>query len=381
MNKSLYTLAAALFGLTSTLLAAAESPSDATVLKLTGIVKVQFPSKPGAVIVEVGDKIPQGATITTSGGAEVFIQPFPGTVAVVKENATVVVEKLSITTEGGVRIKQSALLNLKAGSLISIIDPAKRSINDYAVRTPAGVAAARGTSYAASVNVGGVAIAATADQVSFTAPDGTVFSIRAGMVTVTSPGGTAQAPVPLASIASTNPAVAALVVQSVTAFASALQSNLCGLSPESATTLAAQIAGVAAAAMPSQAAAFNAQIVGAMASSSAFSAANLANAVASVTAASASSAPQYASQIAGAAAAADPALAGVIGAAVIQAVPGSNGAVIQAVAGATGQSNATVTDEVQVASGQTPVNNQIQQAVRNVTQPVPIDTSVVSANH
>src|SRR5690606_18113253 len=43
------------------------------------------------------------------------------------------------------------LLDLKKGNIISTIDPSKKSINNYGVRTPKGVAAARGTVYGTSV--------------------------------------------------------------------------------------------------------------------------------------------------------------------------------------------------------------------------------------
>jgi hypothetical protein len=339
---------------------------------------MQLPGKPAAVVVKVGDKIPQGATITTGAGAEVFVQPFAGTVAVVKENSTVVVEKISLTVEDGAVKKQSGLLNLKAGNLISIIDPAKRAINDYSVRTPQGVAAARGTEIGLSVNGTAVTVISTSSTVSFTTADGVSYSVSAGMVSITPPGG---APVSLASIAATNPGVATLIGQSVTAFCDALRTNLCGLSSESATTMAAQIAGIVAKAMPGQAANFTAELVAAMKACPAYSSADLANAVASVVAAAAAAAPQYAAQIAGAAAAADPALAGTIAAAVIQAVPDSKDAVIQAVATATGQSVDAVTQEELAASGQAKTAvEQTQPSVRSVTEPTPIDTSEVSTS-
>ncbi len=376
MKKSLITLAvAALFGLTSTFLVAEEAPSTATIVKLTGSVKVQLPGAAAAVVVNVGDKIPQGSIITTGPGAEVFVQPFEGTVSVVKENATVVVEKLSLSTQDGVVKKQSALLNLKAGNLVSIIDPAKRAINDYSVRTPVGVAAARGTEFAISVDGAAVNIASTSSSVTFSTGTNT-YTITAGMVSINGAAG-----VPLASISSSNPGVARLIGQSVGAFATSLASNLQGLSADSATTLASQIAGVAAAAAPSQAATYNAQIVSAIASSSSFAGTNASNAIASVTAASASSAgSQYASAIAGQAAAAAPSQAGTIAASVAQAVPGSSDAVNQAVATATNQRLDTVAAAATAASGQT--TQAVAQTAATVTATVtPVDTSVVSGSH
>src|SRR5690606_25640113 len=94
-------------------------------------------------------------------------QPFDGTIATLRPNSSVIIEKLSLTTDEGAVKKQTALLDLKAGTVVSTIDPAKRAINDYGVRTPRGIASAKGTSFAVSIENDGFTVAATADTVSF----------------------------------------------------------------------------------------------------------------------------------------------------------------------------------------------------------------------
>jgi hypothetical protein len=388
MKKSLLTLvAAALFGLSGALLVAGESPSEATILKLTGSVQVQLPGQSVAVDLHVGDLVPQGATLITGPNSEVYVQPFSGTVSTVKENATVVVEKLSLTTDSGIVTKQNTLLNLKAGNLVSTIDPAKRAINNYGVRTPKGVAAARGTSYSVSVSADGFSIAATADMVTFTTSTGAVYSIQAGMISITPAGGSPQPPISLASAAATDPSVGAIVRDAVTTLSTVVQNNLGGLSADSTITLASQVAGVASAALPDQAAGFTSQIVTAVTAPTAVTSGgsnSSSNAVASVTSAAVTAAPQEASQIAGAAATAAPAQAGVIAAAATQAAPGSTEAVTQSVATATGQTTVFVTQAIQTSTPQaTQAVQQTTPAVQNVitpvvTTPTPVDTSVVS---
>jgi ElaB/YqjD/DUF883 family membrane-anchored ribosome-binding protein len=221
--------------------------------------------------------------------------------------------------------------------------------------------------------------------VTFTTADGTVYSIHAGMILIIPPGGTPQPPIPLASVASTDPAVAALLGEAVSTFATLIRYNLGGLSADSMTMLASQIVGVASAAMPDQAANFTAQIVGAMASSPAY-AGNpdaLADAVASVTAAAAAAAPQQAAQIAGAAAAADPALAGVIAEAVSLTVPASTDAVMQAVAQATNQSADAVRQAAEAASDQVRralhlTQPNVLKVIKPITAPTPLDANLVS---
>ena len=408
MKKSLYPfIAAVIFGLGCTLAAASEVSSEATVLKITGSVKAQMPGQSGAVELKVGDRIPQGAVVMTGAGAEAFIQPFSGAVSAVKENSTVQIEKLSLTTEGGALTKQTATLNLKSGNLVSTIDPAKRAINNYSVRTPKGVAASRGTSYSVSVSADGFSIAATADSVTFTTATGAIYTIQAGMISITPPGGSPQPPVSLASAMATNPEVGGIVSTAVSTLATVVQNNLGGLSAESTTNLASQVLAVASAANPAQAASYTSQVVTAVTSSTSVtgaSAGTTAAAGASVTNAAVTAAPQEAAQIAGAAATAAPQQSGVIAAAASQAAPGSSQDVVQSVATATGQSTASVQQGSNNAAAQ--VSQDVQQTNQNVTNvitpapapvappppetppppppttpPVTIDTSVVSPSH
>jgi hypothetical protein len=257
------------------LAAAGESAADATVLKVNGSVKATFPGQSESVVLKVGDHVPQGALITTGTSSQVFIQVFSGAVSTLGPSTTASLEKLSVAkADDGVITQQTAVVDLQSGNLISTIDPAKRSINNYAVRTPKGVAAARGTSYSVSVTANGVAIAATADSVTFTSPLGVTYTIQAGMISITPPGGTAQAPVPLASAAASDPAIAHLVNDAVAAITTIVENNLGGLSAESTSTLASQIVAVASAANPSQAATYTAEVTGAINSSNSVFAGN-----------------------------------------------------------------------------------------------------------
>ena len=190
---------------------AQDTKSEGTVLTVSGTVMVKLPDASAPVPATVGMKLPQDAEITTGSDGKVFVEVHEGMIATAEKNSTVVVEKLSVSANG----TRNATLNLKSGNLISTLDPAKRNINNYGVRTPKGVAAARGTSYSVAVSNGGFSIAATADAVTFTDAAGGVFSINAGMISITPPGGLPQPPVSLASAAVTNPEVAAVMQQAV----------------------------------------------------------------------------------------------------------------------------------------------------------------------
>ena len=60
----------------------------------------------------------------------------------------------------GYKVSEELHVNgLKQGKVLSTLDPARKAINRYGVRTPKGVAAARGTVYAVRVDVMGSSIA------------------------------------------------------------------------------------------------------------------------------------------------------------------------------------------------------------------------------
>lgn len=137
--------------LTASLVRAEEVARDAKIVTVQGNVIIGLPGESGGKPATVGALLPVGSTIHTTSGAEVTVKFFNSTVAVVQPDTDVTLEKLSVTTEGKDVTKENALLNLRVGSIISSLDPAKHDINNYGIRTPRGIAAARGTVYAVGV--------------------------------------------------------------------------------------------------------------------------------------------------------------------------------------------------------------------------------------
>ncbi|MFA6961854.1 MAG: FecR domain-containing protein [Opitutaceae bacterium] len=152
MKKLFYSLLTAAFvSVAAVCVQAAEVTSDAVVVNVSGSAKALLPGKPDAMAIKAGDKLPQGTVITTEDASEVTVQVFTGTSATIKGGTTVGLEKLSLSSDNGILTKQSAMLDLKVGSVLSKLDPKKKSVNDYSVRTPKGVAAARGTIFQVDV--------------------------------------------------------------------------------------------------------------------------------------------------------------------------------------------------------------------------------------
>jgi len=188
MKKPLYSLlVAALFSLGSLCAHGAEAAAQAIILKVQGTVQSVAEGQ-APVALKVGDKLPQGATIQTGADSLVAVQAFNGAVALITANSKVNLEKLSVTASGGVVTKQTALLNLKVGGIISYIDPANHDINDYAIRTPQGVAAARGTVFIVGVNSSGFAMLIVKDSaVTFTNSAGQSVTVHPGETVTVNP--------------------------------------------------------------------------------------------------------------------------------------------------------------------------------------------------
>ncbi len=147
MNKLIRTFSFTLLALVLGLCASAqaqgqEQTTEATVTRLEGSATFKV-GNGAAQAISVGTKIPQGAEVSTQANSRLTIQAHDGIVAVAGEKTTVQVEKLSVSADG----MRNAIIDLKSGQLASSLDPARKNQNNYSVRTPKGVAAARGTTY------------------------------------------------------------------------------------------------------------------------------------------------------------------------------------------------------------------------------------------
>ena len=261
-------------------------PTEATVIKLTGSATVTLPNGTTTPVVQ-GQKIPQGATITTGADGDVLLQAHATTAATIKANSTVSVDELSVSTSGGKVTEEKTTLNLKSGNLVSALDPSKKSVNNYQVRTVKGVAAARGTTFSVTINGAVYSITTTSGGVSFTSPSGATFTVGAGQTT----DGAGSAPTNIADMPE-GPAKAAAVAEMtnvLAAVAVAVTANVVPASelqtavtaavnaaPASATTIAQTVAAVAPAVTETVISAVNASNAPAETMSAAISAAQTA---------------------------------------------------------------------------------------------------------
>lgn len=130
------------------LLAQNPAPTNGKVTVSVGDVKV---TPPGGVAkaLAAGEIVAVGSTITTGAGARAVIVMTPRSAIRVGENSTVVIEEV---VEAATPPKVT--LDLKDGSLGALLKPGAGAEMDFKIKTPSGIAAARGTFYAVVVENG-----------------------------------------------------------------------------------------------------------------------------------------------------------------------------------------------------------------------------------
>lgn len=290
-------LIVALIGLAGGLLTPAFA-HNAKVVKLTGKVEIQLPGLTTPQLLTPDMPVPEGAVIKTSAGAQLLLETFSGAVAAIQADATVIVEKLVVTERGGAVVAQEAMLDLKKGSIVSTLDPAKRAINRYGVRTPKGVAAAHGTVYGVSVTISGTSVATLNGFVSMDLGNGVTVSIPVGTGTVNNSDTVAALSDAIAASGQDGLTVAQLLQETVQAVAANVAASSSAVSnSDTAVAVMAAVVNAAATAQPEQAASFTQTAVAAVSSSTSSTVGNN-TAVAAITEAAVRAAPAATAAIA-----------------------------------------------------------------------------------
>jgi len=125
------------------------APESGTVTVAVGEVNAIAAAGGNPTPVEKGDKVAVGSTIRTGADSRAVIVITPRSAIRVSENSEVIVE--TVDEEAS---PKRVMIDLKAGSLGALLKPNAAGELDFKVRTPSGVAAARGTFYAVVVEDG-----------------------------------------------------------------------------------------------------------------------------------------------------------------------------------------------------------------------------------
>jgi hypothetical protein len=171
--------------------------TDGKLSVVVGDVKVTPPGAGAAAPAKQGAVVKVGSTITTGNGARAVLVTTRQSAVRIAENSSVVVEELQDS-----EATPKVLLDLKNGSMGALIQPQAQTAMDFKIKTPSGVAAARGTFYSVAVEDGkgfvqvkeGKVAVTPKDAVQSAAPPSGTVTKAEGDVTMTPPGGGASAP-------------------------------------------------------------------------------------------------------------------------------------------------------------------------------------------
>jgi len=123
-------------------------PASGKVTVSVGDVKV-VPPGGAAKALAAGDVVAVGSTVTTGAGARAVIVMTPRSAIRVGENSTVLIEEVSAAAT-----PPKVTVDVKSGSLGALLKPGAGAEMDFKIKTPSGIAAARGTYYAVVVENG-----------------------------------------------------------------------------------------------------------------------------------------------------------------------------------------------------------------------------------
>ncbi len=133
----------------------AQNAANAALRSMTGDVQISSDGT-NFVPAEGAQSIPAGTTIRTGADSSAVVVPMQGAAVQVASNTTVTLESLFTGT------KRTAELQLRSGTVSALLDPTRATATDFRIRTPQGVAAARGTHYGVA-HVNGQTVIAVKD--------------------------------------------------------------------------------------------------------------------------------------------------------------------------------------------------------------------------
>lgn len=189
--KSNFWTAAASLLLGWTFPALLSQASDGKVSVAIGTVTLS-PAGGGAEMpLKVGDAVPVGSTVKTGPNSRAVVVTTRQSAVRIAEKSAVVIETLEDADAA-----PKVLLNITAGSLGALIQPQAQSAMDFKVKTPSGVAAARGTFFSVAVEDGKGFVQVKEGKVDVTPADSKKEEPQPGKVTIavgevaeTPPGG------------------------------------------------------------------------------------------------------------------------------------------------------------------------------------------------
>ncbi|MBL9202137.1 MAG: FecR domain-containing protein [Opitutaceae bacterium] len=238
--------------LASLLPAAALAQMTAKIVRITGNPQQATITAPGGTRSAAAVNLPiaEGSVIETGDRVDVYVETFPGAVATIRQNSRVKLAGLRLLSVGADAGKRSAELELERGKIISTLDSSKQAITKFGIRTPRGVAAARGTVYGVSAVANGTSAFVVDGNIVIDLGGGQTIAIPYGQAALNNAGSAAA----LATLVASSPELAADLLVAVQTLAANVAGNTSAVGgPEVATAMLQAVTTAVVTALPGQA--------------------------------------------------------------------------------------------------------------------------------
>lgn len=236
----------------SILSATALAQMTAKIIRITGNAQQATVTTPAGAqsAAAVNLAVAEGATIETRAGVDLYVETFPGAVATIRQNSLVKLTGLRLISAGPDAGKRNAELELQRGKIISTLDATKQSITKFGIKTPRGVAAARGTVYGVSAVANGTSAFVVDGNIVIDLGQGQSISIPYGQAALNNAGSASA----LAALVASSPELAADLLAAVQILAAnvAMNSSAVG-GPAVATAMLQAVTTAVVTALPGQA--------------------------------------------------------------------------------------------------------------------------------
>ncbi len=175
-----------------------------------------------------GDVVTLGSRIVTGPDGRVALTPLPGVNALITPDTDLLLESASESPQPDGTTAVAATLDLKQGAIVTDILRQEGVTYDYNVRTPRGLAGARGTNYTVGVNAAGIeTVVVSEGSITFNLLDGRQIAVTSGQITITDITGEVRQAASLGELSEADQAFAQEIAEAtLEALESALESGI-----------------------------------------------------------------------------------------------------------------------------------------------------------
>lgn len=190
------------------------SAQSVRVIFVTGQAEIQSPAETNLRPVTKGEIVTLGTRIVTGTDGRVALTPMPGVKSLISPNTDLILESASESRAADGSITTAATLNLKQGAVVTDLLKQEGVTYDYNIRTPRGLAGARGTNYTVAVNAAGIeTILVSHGTIIFNLLDGRSLSVTAGQIMITDATGGSRSASTLGGLSDSDKAFAQEVAE------------------------------------------------------------------------------------------------------------------------------------------------------------------------